>query len=52
MHVCDNCKGEMRGNGVTIQFGYPSILDGNEHEFCSDKCAITYLMVNWVNKVK
>jgi len=36
---CDFCNKEMNYDSITITFGYEHSLDGEEHHFCSDKCA-------------
>ena len=40
MKVCDECREPLnRGTAISMKFGYGSRLyDGNEFEFCSDKC--------------
>ena len=36
---CDDMKeGEYHGMPIDLEFGYGSILDGNEYCFCSLKC--------------
>ena len=52
MHVCDNCKKELDTTGMYVKFGYPSIEDGNEFEFCSDRCGLAYLGKKWIPKLK
>lgn len=54
MRVCDveGCgKALLNPPAVQIRFSWNSILDGKEYEFCCDKCGITFLTKNWVNKL-
>jgi len=52
MRVCDNCKKKIDTCGMYVKFGYPSIVDGNEFEFCSDRCGLAYLGREWIPKLK
>ena len=48
MKVCDECTKRLETTAVKIHFSYPSFLDGEEFEFCSDDCAIKKLTKIWV----
>ena len=44
MRVCDWCNKKLQGCAVKVIGSWPSaILDGEEYEFCSDRCAIAGL---------
>lgn len=50
MRVCDNCNGKLDTCAVVITFSYPSFMDGESHEFCTDKCALRWLTNNYAKK--
>jgi len=51
MRVCDKCKAKLETEPVKISFGYGSIMDGGDYEFCSDDCGIHFLTEHWVKRV-
>lgn len=53
MRVCDNCKEPLiQGTAVKVLFGYPSVFDGKELEFCTDRCAVVWLSKHWLPAYK
>ena len=37
-YKCNECKEYTEEGVITVQFGYGSILDGEDLSFCSDEC--------------